>query len=180
MIFKAGALGLNALADSGATDSFGKTEVCPTRFTQIHLQLVFAVENRVSLIQRSWKDELYKYITGIIQNNQHKLLAINGIPDHIHILIGMRPTQALSLLMQQIKRDSCSWINERRFAKGKFQWQEGYGAFSYSRSDLSNVIQYIEDQELHHRKRSFIQEYKELLNEFGVLYDDKYIFKEII
>lgn len=151
----------------------------PNTYTQIHLQIVFAVENRISLINQSWKDELYKYITGIIQNHQHKLLAINGIPDHIHILIGMRPTQALSYLMQQIKRDSSSWINDNKLTKGKFQWQEGYGAFSYSRSHLPNVIEYIENQELHHRKKSFIQEYKEILQKFEISYDERYIFKEI-
>jgi len=149
-------------------------------YSQIHLQLVFAVENRISLINHLWKHNLYKYITGIVQNNDHKLLVINGMPDHIHLLIGMRPTQALSYLMQQIKRDSSTWINDNKFIKGKFQWQEGYGAFSYSRSHLPDVIKYIETQELHHHKKTFVQEYKELLDKFEIPYDERYIFKELV
>lgn len=149
-------------------------------FTQIHLQIVFAVENRISLISNSWKDELYKYTTGIVQNNDHKLLSINGMPDHIHLLIGMRPVQALSYLMQQIKRESSSWVNDNKFTKGKFNWQEGYGAFSYSRSHLPDVIKYIENQELHHKKKTFIEEYKELLEKFEIIYDERYIFKEVM
>ena len=149
-------------------------------FTQIHLQIVFAVENRISLIRNSWKDELYKYTTGIVQNNDHKLLSINGMPDHIHLLIGMRPVQALSYLMQQIKRESSSWVNDNKFTKGKFNWQEGYGAFSYSRSHLPDVIKYIENQELHHKKKTFIEEYKELLEKFEIIYDERYIFKEVV
>ena len=103
-------------------------------------------------MQPSWEIELYKYITGIVQNNEHKLLAINGVPDHLHFLIGMRPIQALSNLIQDIKRDSSIWINENKFTKRKFNWQEGYGAFSYSRSHLHDVIHYIEKQKLHHKK----------------------------
>ena len=149
-------------------------------YTQIHLQIVFAVQNRASLIQPPWEAELYKYVTGIVQNNEHKLLAINGMPDHLHFLIGMRPIQALSNLMQDIKRDSSIWINERGFTKSKFSWQEGYGAFSYSRSHLHNVIHYIEDQKLHHKKITFVEEYKQLLEKFEIPYDSKYIFKEVM
>lgn len=152
----------------------------PNTYTQIHLQIVFAVENRISMIDNSWKNELYRYITGIVQNYDHKLLTINGIPDHLHLLIGMRPTQALSDLMREIKRDSSTWINEKRFTKGKFQWQEGYGAFSYSRSHLPDVIKYIQNQELHHQKQSFIEEYKEFLDKFEIAYDERYIFKEVV
>lgn len=149
-------------------------------FTQIHLQSVLAIENRTSIIKTTWENELYKYITGIVQNNDHKLLSINGVTDHIHFLIGMRPTQALSYLMQTIKRDSSTWINDRKFTKGKFNWQEGYGAFSYSRSHLSNVIHYIENQKLHHKRITFIEEYKELLKKFEISYDEKYLFKEAV
>jgi REP element-mobilizing transposase RayT len=124
--------------------------------------------------------ELYKYIIGIVQNNEHKLLAINGVPDHLHFLIGMRPTQALSNLMQEIKRDSSAWINECRFTKSKFSWQEGYGAFSYSMSHLPKVIRYIQDQKLHHKKMTFVEEYKQLLEKFEIPYDEKYIFKEVV
>ncbi len=149
-------------------------------YTQIHLQFVFAVKYRLSLIQPSWKDELYKYMTGIIQHYEHKLLIVNGMPDHVHLLIGMRPLQSVSELMKQVKGDSSKWINDRGFVNGKFQWQEGYGAFSYAKSDLPNVIKYIQQQEDHHRTNTFIQEYKELLDAFEVVYDDKYIFQELM
>jgi len=137
-------------------------------YTQIHIQAVFTLQNRECIIANQWKDELYKYITGIIQNYNHKLLAINGMPDHIHILFGMRPVQSISELMQQVKEDSSKWINKRNFIRSKFSWQEGYGAFSYSKSQIPQVIQYIEKQEEHHKKRTFIEEYKEFLEAFGI------------
>jgi putative transposase len=132
------------------------------------------------LIKDSWKTELHKYITTIIQNNDHKLIAINGIADHVHLLVGMRPTESISHLMQEVKGDSSSWINNNNFTKGKFQWQEGYGAFSYSRSQLQDVIKYIQNQELHHKHRTFTEEYKDLLGKFEIEYDERYIFKQII
>ena len=148
-------------------------------YTQIHIQAVFSVQNRICIIQNSWKDELYKYITGIIQNNKHKLLIINGMPDHIHILFGLRPAQSISDLMKDVKESSSRWINQRGFVRGKFSWQEGYGAFSYSKSDLPNVINYIKNQENHHHKKSFVEEYRGLLKEFEVDYNDRYIFKPV-
>ena len=148
-------------------------------FTQLHIQLIFAVQNRTSLIDKFWKDRLYAYMTGIIQNNGHKLLIINGMPDHVHILIGFRTTQALSELVQVVKRDSSKWINENKFVRGKFSWQEGFGAFSYSHSHLSNVMEYIKNQEEHHRKLTFLEEYKSFLEKFEIEFDEKYIFKEI-
>jgi len=148
-------------------------------YTQIHIQAVFVVKSRLGLIQNEWKDELYKYITGIIQANNHKLLAINGMPDHLHVFFGMRPTQSLSDLMQDIKGGSSKWINERKFTKGRFEWQEGYGAFSYSKAQVSTVITYIQNQEMHHQRTTFIEEYKSLLQEFNIDYDDRYIFKEL-
>lgn len=148
-------------------------------FTQLHIQLIFAVQNRTSLIDKFWKDRLYAYLTGIIQNNGHKLLIINGMPDHIHILIGFRTTQSLSELVQVAKRDSSKWINENKLVRGKFSWQEGFGAFSYSHSHLSNVIEYIKNQEEHHRKLTFLEEYKSFLEKFEIDFDEKYIFKEI-
>jgi putative transposase len=148
-------------------------------YIQIHIQAVFAVQNRESLIQNEFKNELYKYITGIIINNKHKLLIINGMPDHIHILFGMRPVQSLSELMQDIKGSSSKWINDNNLTKTKFSWQEGYGAFSYSKSQLPKVIKYIENQEEHHKKRSFLEEYKEFLTAFEIDYDERYIFKKI-
>jgi putative transposase len=148
-------------------------------YTQIHIHVIFAVQHRDYLIQNSWKDELYKYITGIIHNHKHKVLAINGMPDHMHILFGFRPTQTLANLMQDVKGSSSKWINEKRFAKGRFSWQEGYGAFSYKKSDLSKVIEYINDQEEHHRNKNFIEEYKRLLKEFEIDYDERFIFNPV-
>lgn len=148
-------------------------------YTQIHIHAVFAVQNRVSVIQQPWKDELYKYISGIIKNNGHKLLIINGMPDHIHVLLGMRPMQSLADLMRDIKSDSSKWINDNNLAKGKFSWQEGYGAFAYSRSQLPQIIKYIEQQEDHHKRKTFVEEYIEILKAFEVEYDERYIFKPI-
>jgi putative transposase len=149
-------------------------------YTQIHLHIIFAVKYRDGLIQNSWKDELYKYITGIIQGNTHKLIAINGMSDHIHILVGFRATQTLADLLQDIKGSSSKWINEKKFVRGKFEWQEGYGTFSYGKSQIKNVINYIENQEEHHKKKTFREEYIEFLKIFEVEYDEKYIFKDPI
>ncbi|MCL2434902.1 MAG: IS200/IS605 family transposase [Lentimicrobiaceae bacterium] len=146
-------------------------------YTQIHIHAVFAVQNRLSLIQKEWQDELYKYITGIITNNGHKLLQIGGMPDHIHVLFGMRPTQSLSDLMQDIKGSSSLWINKKRLVSSKFSWQEGYGAFSYGKSQIDRVVKYIEQQEKHHKKRNLEEEYLELLKLFGIEFNEKYILK---
>ncbi len=148
-------------------------------YTQIHLHLVFAVQNRRSLINEDWEDDLYKYITGIVQKNNHKMIIINGMPDHLHIAIGMRPTQSLSDLMQDIKGSSSKWINENKLSKGKFIWQEGYGAFSYNKSLLPKLIEYIKKQKEHHRKKSFLEEYIEFLKAFEIDYNERYIFKEL-
>lgn len=148
-------------------------------YTQIHIQAIFAVKRRTGLIQKEWKDELYKYITGIIQTHDHKLLAINGMPDHLHVFFGMRPIQSLSDLMQDIKGSSSKWINEKKFIKDKFEWQEGYGAFSYSKSQVPGVIAYVQNQEDHHRKTTFIEEYKSFLEKFEITYDERYIFKAL-
>jgi REP element-mobilizing transposase RayT len=141
---------------------------------------VFAVKHRNGLIHTSFKEGLYKYITGIIKFHNHKLLAINGMPDHLHILIGMRPTQSISDLMQDIKGSSSKWINEKKFLKVKFEWQEGYGAFSYSKSQVNIIIDYIKNQEQHHANKTFQEEYLEFLKIFEVEYDARYIFKEPI
>ncbi len=148
-------------------------------YTQIHVHAVFAVQNKVSVIHQSWKDELYKYISGIVKNNGHKLLIINGMPDHIHILFGMRPNQSLSDLMQDIKGSSSKWVNDKNLTKGRFSWQEGYGAFAYSKSQLPQIIRYIEKQEEHHKKKTFIEEYKEILRLFEIEYDERFVFKPI-
>lgn len=148
-------------------------------YTQIHIHVIFAVKNRIGLIRNEWKDELYKYIVGIIQANKHRLLAINGMPDHVHVFFGMRPTQSLADLMQDIKGSSSKWINDRKLVRGRFEWQEGYGAFSYSKSQMANVIAYIRNQEIHHGKRSFLEEYKDFLEKFQVEYKEQYIFKPL-
>ncbi len=148
-------------------------------YTQIHIHAVFAVQNRLSLINKSWQFRLYQYLTGIVQNNGHKLLAINGMPDHIHILFGMRPLQSVSDLLQDIKGDSSKWINQNKLVKGKFSWQEGYGAFSYGKSQISDIATYIQNQEKHHKKRTFREEYLEFLKLFEINFDERYIFKPI-
>jgi putative transposase len=149
-------------------------------YTQIHIHFVFAVKFRHGIIQSKWKEDLYKYMTGIIQNDNHKLLAINGMPDHIHILIGLRPAQSISDLMKDVKQSSSKWINENKLTNGHFEWQEGYGAFSYSKSQIGQVVNYIQNQELQHKKKTFREEYLDFLEKFEVDYDDKFIFKELI
>ena len=148
-------------------------------YTQIHLHLIFAVQNRISLIQNIWKDRLCEYITGIVQQHTHKMIIINGMPDHLHIVIGMRPIQSLSDLMQDIKGNSSKWINDNKLVAGKFAWQEGYGAFSYNKSQLPKLIEYVRNQDEHHKKKTFIEEYKDFLKAFEVEFDEKYIFKEL-
>jgi len=147
--------------------------------TQLYIQFVFAVQNRASLIQPAWKNELYKHITGIVQNNGHKLLAINGMPNHTHIFIGYRPHQLIPELLQEIKGSSSKWINKKQFMKGKFNRQQGYGAFSYSHSHIDRAIKYILHQQQHHTKKSFQEEYQELLDKFKIEYDRRYLLKDI-
>ena len=137
-------------------------------YSKIYIQVVFAVKGRGSLIQHSWEEELYKYISGIVNNKEQKMLAINGMPDHIHFLIVMKPSCCLSYLVREIKKSSNEFINERKFTKLKFQWQDGYGAFSYSHSNLDNVIGYIEQQKEHHKKKTFKDEYIEFLTKFKI------------
>ena len=148
-------------------------------YTQIHIQTVFTVQNRHCVIKPSWEIELYRYLTGIIQNYGHKVLAINGMPDHIHIFLGMRPNQSLSDLMQQVKGDSSKWINQKGFVTRRFSWQEGYGGFLYGKSQIDNVIDYIKDQKNHHRKKTFLEEYIEFLEKFEVPFDERYVFQPI-
>ena len=144
-------------------------------FSQIYIQVVFAVKGRESLIQESWEEELFKYISGIVKNKDQKMLAINGMPDHIHFLIGMKASCCLSDLVREIKKSSNEFIYEKKFSKYKFQWQEGYGAFSYSHSALDYVITYINNQKEHHKKKSFIDEYKNLLTEHEIEFDERYL-----
>ena len=145
-------------------------------YTQIYIQVVFAVSSRLSLIRSEHKEEIHKYITGIIRNNGHKLIAINGMSDHLHILLGLKPDMALSNLVRDIKSNSSNFINERHLAQGKFGWQEGYGAFSYGHSQLDTIIRYIQNQEQHHNLRTFKDEYLMLLQKFRINFESEYVF----
>jgi REP element-mobilizing transposase RayT len=149
-------------------------------YSQLYVQIVFAVKGRQNLISNKWKDELYKYITGIVTNENQKLISINGMPDHIHILIGIKPNKALSDLVRDIKANSSRFINEKRWINGKFEWQSGFGAFTYSHSHLANVINYIQNQEEHHKTKTFKEEYIGFLKAFEIDYKDEYVFEELI
>lgn len=148
-------------------------------YTQIYIQIVFAVEGRQNLIDPKYNDELQKYITGIVTAQRQKLIAINNMADHAHILIGQRPDSELSALVGGIKSGSTNFINRKRWVRGRFSWQDGFGAFSYSHSQLGAVIRYIQNQQTHHKKRSFHDEYVALLDRFDVPYDQRYVFKLI-
>jgi REP element-mobilizing transposase RayT len=148
-------------------------------YTQIHIQCVIAVKYRQGLISQDWKQRLHQYIIGIVQNHGHKVIAINSMPDHLHLFFGFKPTQSLADLMRIVKNESSEWINKENLTKGKFRWQEGYGAFSYSRSQINAVSKYIENQEEHHRKKTFLEEYKNFLNHFEIDFDEQYTFKPL-
>ena len=145
-------------------------------YTQIYLHTVFAVGGRQSLISKEHKVEIYKYMTGVIEDQKQKVMAINGMPDHVHLLIGLGPDIALSDLVRDVKAGSSKLINDKRWVRGHFTWQRGFGAFSYSRSQVPTVAKYIENQERHHAKRSFRDEYAALLKKFEVEYDPAYLF----
>ena len=145
-------------------------------YTQIYIQVVFAVQGRQCLIEPDHKEEIYKYITGIVTNHGQKMLQINGMADPVHLLIGMKPNIALSDLVRDVKAGSSKFINEKRWIKGRFNWQEGFGAFSYGHSQLDQVIQYISGQEKHHQHNSFKNEYLTLLRKFDIAFEDKYVF----
>lgn len=151
----------------------------PNTYTQVHIQCIFAVKYRKAQIKNNWKEKLHKYITGIVQNNKHKMIEINSMPDHMHLFFGMRPHQSISDLMEMVKGKSSLWINESNLTPSLFRWQEGYGAFSYSKSQIPNVANYIRNQEAHHKKISFLDEYRQFLKKFGIEYDEKYIFREL-
>lgn len=148
-------------------------------YTQLYIHFVFAVQNRQSLISEDWQPLLYQYLGGIINNHGHKPYVINGMPDHIHALVSMHPDQSPSDLMYRVKRYSSLWINENRFVNGKFRWQAGFGAFSYSKSHIPVIARYIENQKQHHRIKSFKEEYMKLLEKFDIEYDERYILKPI-
>ena len=143
----------------------------------MYIQIVFAVKGRENIIKKSWSDELYKYISGIITGKGHKAIIVNGMPDHIHAFVGLKPSMAISDLVRDIKNNSSKFINDRRFVKGRFQWQEGYGAFSYSHSQIESVYSYVLNQEKHHKRKTFREEYLDFLKKFELKYDDKYLFE---
>ncbi|MEI7582244.1 IS200/IS605 family transposase [Runella sp.] len=148
-------------------------------FSQIYIQVVFAVKGRENLISSSWKDELHKYMSGIIKGKEQKPIIVNGMPDHIHAFIGLRPSMPISDLVRDIKNNSSNFINDKKLVKGKFSWQEGYGAFSYSHSQIQNVYDYILKQEEHHKKKTFKEEYLDFLKKFEIEHNEKYLFEWI-
>lgn len=148
-------------------------------YSQLYIQIVFAVKGRQNLISENKKDEIYKYITGIITNQKQKLIAINGMPDHIHILVGIKPDISLSNLVRDIKSSSSKFINEKKWINGKFEWQTGFGAFSYGHSQLANVIKYIENQEDHHKTKTFNEEYIAFLKLFNIDFKNEYLFENV-
>ena len=152
----------------------------PGTFSQIYIQIVFAVKGRENLIGNRWKKELHKYIAGIIKGKGQKPIIVNGMSDHIHAFVGLRPALAIADMARDIKNNSSNFINDHKFVTGRFRWQEGYGAFSYSKSHVPNVIRYIQNQEIHHRKETFLDEYRKMLKLFDVEYDEQYLFKELI
>jgi len=148
-------------------------------YTQIYIHVVFAVQGRQNLIRSEHKDEVQKYMTGIVSRQHQKLIAINNMPDHFHLLVGLKPDIALSDLVRDIKAGSSGFINTKKWVRGRFEWQEGFGAFSYSHSQLTSVIRYIRNQERHHARTTFQREYRQMLDKFNVPYDERYIFKSI-
>jgi len=151
----------------------------PNTYSQIYIQIVFAVKGRQNLVSSNHREELHKYITGIVQNRNHKMLSIFCMPDHTHILVGLKPERSISDLVRDIKTGSTNFINDSKWIRGKFSWQEGYGAFSYSRSQIDNVIKYILNQEEHHKKQTFKEEYLEFLKKFEIEFDERYLFEWI-
>ena len=149
----------------------------PGTFSQIYIQTVFAVKGRENLLNKAQRSEVFKYMTGIIKNKGQKPIIINGVTDHVHLFIGMKPSMALADLMRDVKNNSTNFINENRWLPGKFRWQEGYGAFSYSHSQIDKVYRYILHQEEHHKKRTFREEYLEFLDRYEIPYEERFLFE---
>ncbi len=145
-------------------------------FSQIYIQYVFTVKGKANLLQKPWRDEVFRYMAGIIKGKNQKSIIVNGVADHVHVFVGLKPTMCVADLVRDIKNNSSKFINDQKFLKGKFEWQEGYGSFSYAHSQIENVYQYIANQEEHHRKKTFKEEYIEFLEKFEVEYNEKYLF----
>ncbi len=148
----------------------------PGTFSQIYIQVVFAVKGRENFIVKPWRDDLHKYIAGIVKGKEQKSIIVNGVADHIHCFVGLKPSMTISDLVRDIKNNSTNFINEKKLVKGKFSWQEGYGAFSYSHSQINDVYNYILNQEEHHKKKTFKEEYLEFLNKFEIPFEERYLF----
>ena len=142
------------------------------------VQFIFAVKKRNALIEDAWRESLHKYLTGIVQNNGHKIYEVNSVTDHVHLFAGMRPDQSCSELMKRVKGGSSLWINENNYCRGEFSWQSGFGAFAYGKSQVKDVVKYILNQPEHHKKETFLDEYKKFLRAFEIEFDDRYIFHE--
>lgn len=145
-------------------------------FSQIYIQYVFAVKGRENLLQQPWRDEVFKFIAGIIKGKNQKPIIVNGVADHVHVFVGLNPSMCISDLVRDIKNNSSNFINDQQFLKGKFSGQEGYGAFSYAHSQIEQVYQYIANQEEHHKKKTFKDEYLDFLQKFEVAYNERYLF----
>lgn len=146
-------------------------------YSQIYIQMVFAVNGRENLLQKPWRDEVFKYIAGIVKGKNQKSIIVNGVANHVHVFVGLRPSISVSDLVRDIKNNSSNFINEHKFVRGRFSWQEGFGSFSYSHSQIEQVYQYIQNQEEHHKKKSFQEEYLDFLKKFEVEYDENYLFE---
>lgn len=145
-------------------------------YTQLYIQIVFVVKGRKNLIPTKHKSEIYKYMAGLIERRKHKVIAINGMPDHVHVFIGLHPQQSISKLVNEVKTATTKFIKKQPWNLFDFAWQIGFGAFSYSRSHIDNVYKYIQNQEEHHKKKSFREEYLEFLQKFEVDYKEEYLF----
>lgn len=145
-------------------------------YTQIYIQYVFAVKGRPNLLKKPWREEVFKYIAGIIKSKNQKPIIVNGVSDHVHVFVGLKASMRISDLIRDVKNNSSKFINDQNFLPNKFSWQEGYGAFSYAHSEIENVYQYIANQEVNHRKITFKEEYLDLLHKFEIVNDEKYLF----
>ena len=145
-------------------------------FSQIYIQIVFAIKGRGNFLQDPWRNEVFKYISGIVNGKNQKSIIVNGIKNHVHIFVGLKPSMAISDLVRDIKNNSSNFINEKKWVSGKFSWQEGFGSFSYSHSQIEQVYNYILNQEIHHKQKTFREEYLEFLKKFEIEYDERYLF----
>ena len=145
-------------------------------FSQIYIQAVFAVEGRANLLQKPWREDVFKYMAGIIKGKNQKPIIVNGVANHVHLFIGLKPSMALSDLVRDIKNNTSNFINSQKFVQGKFSWQEGFGSFSYAHSQIEQVYQYILNQEEHHHKKTFKEEYLDFLKKYEIAYEEKYLF----